>query len=289
MPLLKVEPQSVVKSLEELFAIAYAMEEEAAQRYAEIAERMRAEGQPSLAAVFERLSADEKGHLDSVVDWSKREKGRAPDPAQLRWTVPETFDDEDASVTDPQLLTAYRILSMAVRNEERAFAFWSYVAAHAPSPEIRQAAEILAHEELEHVATLRRERRRAYHAQHDRAAHKEGDPAAEMAACERRLAERLEVHAGEVAPDERDRLKVLAGEARISADELEGTSITFPAASGASPTETVALAEWLVDRYLDAADHSRDEAALAQAQTLAARAINRLSWLRADVPEIGRR
>ena len=50
----------------------------------------------------------------------------------------------------------------------------------------------------------------------------------------------------------------------------------------------VTLAEWLVDRYLEAADHSQDEAALAQAQTLAARAINRLSWLRADVPEIGK-
>ena len=32
---------------------------------------------------------------------------------------------------DPRVLTAYRSLAMAVRNEERAFAFWTYVAAHA--------------------------------------------------------------------------------------------------------------------------------------------------------------
>ena len=81
MSLLKSEPVGSVQSLEELFAIAAAMEQEAATRYAEIAARMRQEGDPALAEVFERLSADEQGHLDSVVHWSERTKGQAPDPA----------------------------------------------------------------------------------------------------------------------------------------------------------------------------------------------------------------
>ena len=289
MPILKAEPQGVVKSLEELFAIAYAMEEEASRRYAGIAERMRAEGQTLLAEVFERLSADEKGHLDSVVDWSRREKGKAPDPAQLRWAVPETFDDENTSITDPSLLTAYRVLSMAVRNEERAFAFWSYVAANAPSAEIRRAAESLAHEELEHVATLRRERRRAYHAQRAHSAPKAGDMVADTAACERRLADWLEARAASASPADRDRLLHLAKEATASANELANAAIAFPSGSEANPSEPVALAELLVERYLEAADHSTDEAALSRAQALAARAINRLAWMRSDVPEIGNR
>jgi rubrerythrin len=54
------------------------MESEAATRYAEIGERMRREGDPALASVFERLSADEMGHLDSVVHWSNRTQGRNP-------------------------------------------------------------------------------------------------------------------------------------------------------------------------------------------------------------------
>ena len=165
MSLLKQEPAGSVKSLEELFAIAAAMEQEAATRYAEIAARMRQEGDPALAEVFERLSADERGHLDSVVHWSERTKGQAPDPARIRWELPETFDDEGAATAHPRLLSAYRVLSMAVRNEERAFAFWSYVAAHAEGAEIRQAAEAMAHEELGHVAILRRERRSAFHAE----------------------------------------------------------------------------------------------------------------------------
>ncbi|MEJ1936656.1 hypothetical protein WDZ92_41220 [Nostoc sp. NIES-2111] len=52
---------------------------------------------------------------------------------------------------------------MAVRNEERAFAFWTYLAAHAGSEDVRQAAEKMASEELTHAAIFRRERRRAFH------------------------------------------------------------------------------------------------------------------------------
>ncbi|MBB4279229.1 hypothetical protein GGE12_007042 [Rhizobium mongolense] len=53
--------------------------------------------------------------------------------------------------------------SIAVRNEERAFEFWTYVASSAPTQEMRSAAERMAREVLGHVATLRRERRHAFH------------------------------------------------------------------------------------------------------------------------------
>src|SRR5688500_18913758 len=122
MSQLKSEPPAPVKTLEELFAIAHAMEHEAAARYAALAERMRHEGNASLAEVFDHLSAEERGHLASVVHWSQKEKGNAPDPTLIRWKIPETFDDEGAATTDPHLLNAYRTLAMAVRNEERAFA-----------------------------------------------------------------------------------------------------------------------------------------------------------------------
>ena len=62
-----------------------------------------------------------------------------------------------------RLVTPYQTLSIAVRNEERAFAFWSYVSADAADPAIRREAERMAGEELQHVARLRGERRRAFH------------------------------------------------------------------------------------------------------------------------------
>lgn len=290
MSLLKAEPAGAVKSLEELFAIAAAMEREAADRYAEIAARMRREGDPALAEVFERLSADEQGHLDGVVHWSQKTKGQAPDPVRIRWELPETFDDEGVATTDPKLLSAYRALSMAVRNEERAFAFWSYVAAHAEALEIQRAAETMAHEELGHVATLRRERRKAFHAEHrqPRTSPAERSGGRDLAVLERRLADLLEPLAAKASPEERARLKGFAGEARRHADDLEQSPITVPSGrlAGTPPDDPVALAELLTDRYLEAGDALRDEETVERVQALAGRAIARLAWLRSDLPEL---
>jgi rubrerythrin len=292
MSLLKREPAGSVKSLEELFAIAAAMEQEAATRYAEIAARLRHEGDPALADVFERLSADEWGHLESVVQWSERTKCKVPDPARIRWQAPETFDDEGVATAHPRLLSAYRILSMAVRNEERAFAFWSYVAAHAETPEVRQAAETMAYEELGHVATLRRERRQAFHAERRQADRNPENLGREMgqAALERRLADLLDAAAVRASPPEHSHLERLAGEARRHAEELDGSPLDLGMVMSAEavPDDPVALAELLTERYLEAGDTLQDEEALHQVQAMAGSAVARLAWLRNDLPELQR-
>jgi rubrerythrin len=292
MSLLKAEPPAPVRTLEELFAIAHAMEQEAATRYSDIAERMRHEGNSALADVFDGLSAEERGHLESVVHWSEKQSGKAPDPGFIRWRLPETFDDEGASITDPRLMSAYRALATAVRNEERAFAFWSYVAAHAVSPDVRRAAETMAGEELGHVAILRRERRRAFHVERSGLQGPDADKYAphDVAALERRLADLLEPLAAEAADDERSRLIELAEEARRHAQELERSPMEMRGAAHAQglQDDPVALAESIADRYLEAADTLRDEQAIERLQALAGRAIARLAWLRADLPELRR-
>ncbi|MCB8820564.1 ferritin family protein [Microvirga rosea] len=292
MSLLRAEPPGPVKSLQELFAIASAMEQEAAVRYAEIANRMRRDGQPSLADVFERLSVDERGHLDNVIEWSQKTKGEFPDPARIRWQMPETFDDEGIATTDPRLLGAYRVLSMAVRNEERAFAFWSYVAAHAEETEIRQAAEKMAHEELEHVSILRRERRKAFHGERRQlGTDPEGDNIGKgLATLERTLAELLETLAGEAPDVESSRLRDFASEARRHADELTRLPIFIDRAISLRQisNDPLVIAELLADRYLEAGDILRDEKDMERAQALAGHAIARLAWLRSDLPELQR-
>ncbi|SCY94077.1 ferritin-like domain-containing protein [Microvirga guangxiensis] len=292
MALLKEEPAGSVKSLEELFAIAAAMEKEAATRYAEIAARMRQEGDPALAEVFERLSAEEQGHLDSIVHWSEKTKGQPPDFARIRWEAPETFDDEGVALAHPRLLSAYRALSMAVRNEERAFAFWTYVAAHAETPEIRQAAETMAHEELGHVATLRRERRQAFHAERRKedANLQKQESVIGQADLERRLAELLESVAVEAPSPRRAHIEQMAEEARRNAADLDGSVLALGGAISAQtvPDDPVALAELLTERYLEAGDTLQDEDALHQVQAMAGSAIARLAWLRNDLPELQR-
>ena len=286
MSLLKSEPAGPVKSLEELFAIAAAMEQEAAERYADIAERMRREGDPALAEVFERLAADERGHLDNVFEWSRRTKGREPDPAWIRWEMSETFDDEGVATAHPRLLGVYRSLSMAVRNEERAFAFWSYVSAHAEVTEVRQAAETMAHEELGHVSILRRERRNAFHAERKSSDSSIAGGAFDLAVLERRLADLLEPLVRRTPPQNRDRLSGFVEEARRHAIWLDQASIHMAVAAHVVPSDPVALAELLTDRYLDVGDSLRDDESLVLVQELAGHAIARLVWLRSDLPEL---
>ena len=125
MPLLRTsllgaEPAGTLHSLDELFALASAMEQEAATRYGELAEEMRVQNKSDLSALFTQLAAAEREHVDSVTRWSQSCLGRAPNPALVRWEAPETLRAEATEIMTSRLMTPYRALSMAVRNEERA-------------------------------------------------------------------------------------------------------------------------------------------------------------------------
>jgi len=280
--LLRAEPAGKLHSLDELFALANAMEQEAATRYEGFADEMRLQNKTDLAAVFTQLAAAEREHVDSVARWSQSRLGRAPDPALVRWEGPEIFDRETvAEIRTSRLLTPYRALSLAVRNEERAFAFWSYVAAFAEDSEIKRAAEAMANEELGHVSTLRKERRRAYHREHDAArASGQGDAAAgqiDAAELERRLVARLEKLESGLAGTSAARARELLLETTGMVDEAKGFG-RFP--SNLAQGDDQDIAEALADAYLEGAETARDSARLESLQKLSGRAIARLAWLR---------
>ena len=286
MPLLRTsllmsEPAGTLESLDELFALANAMEEEAANRYTELAEDMRRQNKGALAEVFAHLAAAEREHVDSVTRWSQSRRGKAPDPALVRWEAPETFDAETArEIGTSRLATPYRALAMAVRNEERAFAFWSYVAAYSKDSEIKQAAEAMAREELGHVSTLRRERRRAYHKEHEET-ERRGRDTGVMQIDARALELRL---AGQLVDLERGldgaaaaRTRELLEETMQMSEKAEGIG-KFPASLEQRDAETIS--EALADAYLESAESSDDQTQVALHQGLAGRAIARLAWLR---------
>ena len=282
MSLLRAEPAGTLRSLDELFALAYAMEQEAANQYAGLADDMTSQGRHDLAAVFTELAAAERDHVSGVTRWSQARLGKDPDPALVRWDAPETFDAQTATeMKASRLMTPYRALAMAVRNEERAFAFWSYLAAYSHDPEIKKAAEAMAQEELGHVATLRKERRRAYHREHDgMRAGRQGDAAAshiDAGELESRLAvlvaELERAHTGAVA----NRAHELLEETAEMAAEATGVG-RFP--SNVVQGDAEQIAETLVDAYLESAEEADEPARLDKLQRLAGRAIARLAWLR---------
>lgn len=285
MPAPQVEQPDPVRSLDELFALAQALETEAAVRYAELAANMRNIGLPEVAAVFDHLVAEEEKHAVAIEQWSRAARGTPPDAKQLRWRPSEAFDEEAArTIASSRLASAYRALSLAVRNEERAFLLWAHIAALAEDAEVRKAAEAVAMEELRHAAMLRRERRRAFHA--TRAA---GPAQAPTAAAAREVELALAAGLARLAGSEAfaawaPELRRLAAEAETMAatpglPERPTERAPPAAAEGADVTELRRLAERAAELYLGAADAAQDEQALLRLQSLAGRAIERIARL----------
>ncbi|WP_164772206.1 ferritin family protein [Mesorhizobium sp. M2C.T.Ca.TU.002.02.1.1] len=263
----------------ELLAVALAMEKESADRYADLAGRMRAAGRPELAEIFDRLVYEELGHVDMVIGWSQQIHHRMPEaPADA--APQDIFDEESIGLVSPELVDAYRSLAIAVRNEERAFAFWSYVAADGASLEIREAAERMAREELEHAKTLRGERRKAFFK--DRRPRMAIQEPYDLSSLEMEVCTRLEEYAGmKENTDIKNKYRDLALEARMLSLDLGSEPLQIPAPVGPpSPRSLDALCEWLADYYIDAGEHLLSQAARDKAQTLATIAVKRLAIVR---------
>jgi rubrerythrin len=155
-----------IHSAAELVSIALAAEREAIRRYSELATSMREHGNAEAGALFERMIDEEQAHEKQLTEWAELEGlAISRDVGPIRWEDPGVATIYDAEAKDPDQSTPYKALAFAVHNEERAFRFYSYVAANSKDPGVRYHAEILAHEELGHAALLRAQRRRAWHAQ----------------------------------------------------------------------------------------------------------------------------
>lgn len=292
----------------QLMAIAIAMEREAAERYEQLAAAMERAREAELAALFHQLAALEREHEAGLGRWSKRDGIAVPAAARFSWQFPETFGPE-ADGGEAHVLTPYRALGIAVRNEERAFAFYAYLSAMAPDEQVRRRADALAREELNHVAQLRALRRRAYHA--GRAPRIETPRTAadldRLAGSLERGAARLQGVAADCLADNglahaAGILRRLAAEAAQRAERLAGAegggSGTLRGAETAGLLDAAMLtpfgalrlalrnAEEILESYLAAADRADDPALLHAAQDLADAALARLALIRSQLANV---
>jgi rubrerythrin len=265
-----------LRSAKDLLAIAEALEREAASRYRGLSGRMAGQGDHEMAALFESLARMEDAHAGQVVARSQPSRGGDTD-AGVRWETPPGYDEAEARGAT---LSRYQALAFAVRNEERAFAFYTYVSAEAESSELRALAEDLARDELEHAALLRQYRRRAFH-ENRPAALEIPENLAELAALARRrdaeasaahraLAETLAA-LGQFGDAERFRL--LAEEEAQSAGRVSD----IPEQRLKNAIEGLRLLEQGFDHFALIAERSQDEAVVAEAQRLASRMVARLA------------
>jgi rubrerythrin len=275
--------------MSEFFALARAMEADAAARYTETARQLRQRGDTALAEVFDRLAVTERGHVQQVTAWAANQDEASSAINQLPWPLPDTFDAPPEEIASSKLVTHYRALASAVRHEQRSFAFWAYVSAHADTPEVKVAAERMALEELEHVSLLRRERRKAFHAERQGAALAESPISlASLASMERRLATFIEQNpqcaagGGEFAVS----IAAAARDAASKLDTLDAArshpQLLAPSLPANLNQDVTAIAEYLAEAYLRLAEEAREESDLTIAHELAKAAIYRLGTLQSE-------
>lgn len=159
---LSIEPATRIRTLAELVGIAHTVETEAIRCYSGLAEEMRRRGEPDTADAFQRMAREEDAHVAAVAGWAGSLGQPVPEDDRFRWRLPAEIAASWAEVSGSALLTPYRAYAIAVDNEQRAFAFYAYLAAAADDPKIAREAEALAREELRHAALLRTWRRAAW-------------------------------------------------------------------------------------------------------------------------------
>lgn len=314
------------KSVTELIAMALAMEREAAARYDELAAEMARHDNPELADLFDGLAAEERKHEAYIGRWLGP-RAEEPTPVEFQWQSPETIDpNEKDEAGGVYLMTPYRALRLAVHNEERAFAFFSNIAAAVADPAVREKAEALAKEELEHVVRLRLERRRAWRAESQSAASgaaPRGVRAVRSLAALLRRAHTIErealahcralatmmTEAGDadsaalfeqVAADQTALLEEIerqiaeSGRAPAHSPDLdahiEDLAEAVQRIGPGAPRDALRLAlgeaEEAFDFYASTAEQSADQAMMEQAQRLAERALARLKQIREQLDRL---
>lgn len=137
-------------SLEQFYAHALAIEQEAAERYDEFAAWFEDRGEELLAGLAQSLAGHEREHYNRL---RAECDGLELPPIEARryhW-----LEDGDFEAPAREMLyrvaTARQLLAIALDAERNARRFFAWVARSAREPQVRMLAANMAHEEAEHV------------------------------------------------------------------------------------------------------------------------------------------
>ena len=141
------------RTLEELMALAWQMEVEAAERYAELADVMETHNNVDVAALFRRLAKIEDIHARKISADMKWKTAPAVPPQPGLWEgveAPETTPLDEVHY----LMQPYQALELALAAEQRAVAFYERLEGAATDPTVRDAAREMVEDEREHVTLV---------------------------------------------------------------------------------------------------------------------------------------
>lgn len=139
-------------SAADFMAHAYAMEAEAAERYAEFADSMEMHNNREVAELFRKLARIEQRHADQILEqmgW----KQLPVTSANVRWQGmegPETADPTELHY----LMQPYHALQIALHNEKRARDFFANLAKVTKDAGVRKGALEMEEDEAGHVRLI---------------------------------------------------------------------------------------------------------------------------------------
>ena len=138
-------------TLPEFLAHAVALEQEAADRYLELADMMEAHRNDAVSSVFRDMNRFSQLHRDEI----KARVGTIELPRlkswEYRWSSPPEVGGEEGF---DYMMEPYNALKYARANEMRAMEYYRSVAVQAADAETRRLATEFADEETQHVAAL---------------------------------------------------------------------------------------------------------------------------------------
>ncbi len=139
-------------TLSAFMAQALAMEQEAAQRYAELADAMEVHNNREVAELFRKMSVIEGRHAEQIMaemGWSEIPV-HARAPAWPGFEAPETISGDEVHY----LMQPWHALQLALGAEQRAEGFFAHLAEVIADGPVHQAALELQQEEREHVQLI---------------------------------------------------------------------------------------------------------------------------------------
>jgi len=152
-PKAKSQSAAGIGSIDELMAYAYALEQEASERYAIFADAMETHNNPEVAELFRKLARIENRHAEQVLEEMGWKSPPAAPHGGYKWEgfeAPETGDVTELHY----LMQPYHALHIALHNEKRAFVFFGGLVRKAGNAKVKKAAQEMQKEEAEHVRLI---------------------------------------------------------------------------------------------------------------------------------------
>ncbi|MFO1012104.1 MAG: ferritin family protein [Planctomycetota bacterium] len=141
-------------SLCDALDIAVLVEEEARDRYEELAEQLEVHHTPEAAAFFRRMARIEEKHRNQLLE--RRQARFAGEPSRVRREM--LFDVEAPEYDEARAFMSVReALEVALRSEVKAHLWFTTALRSVQDPEVRTLFTELAADELEHERYVRDE------------------------------------------------------------------------------------------------------------------------------------